>query len=453
MFIQAPGGVGQLGNVEQKQPTDEGDFMRLTRRTVLLGGLTAPLLPLWNRTSLAADENEKHPPNTDVPEGRISPITNRWGEVEPKRIRTETSRVFTGREGCAYSHHPQITSLDGVLIASWSNGYCHEDDPGQRMLMATSDDHGQTWSAPQAVVDRMPGKYADSVVTSMGIREHQGRLIGYYGVYEYKPEGLVPGTDPPERPRVGKAMWPEEEYWSFGERTEIVVSDDGGATWSKTDGGIDGFVPNLKPKRLVNGRLIISGNLMYPYTDDPAGIRGWKRVGIPGLPASYRDAPGRFQKEFKRRNIALNFCEGSCYQTDDGVVHMMLRSDSSVGLLGVTESRDNGETWSEPMLTGFKDGRNRFDFGRLPDGRFFAVSTPGKDRRPLVLSASADGITFDQHYVLGDKPKVPPRIRGHHKGGAYGYATYHILGDTVYVVYSVSKEDIEVCRFPFSELT
>ena len=60
-------------------------------------------------------------------------------------------------------------------------------------------------------------------------------------------------------------------------------SEDAGATWSKPVGGIPGFVPNLKPKAIKSGRLIITGNLMWPYTDSPDGISGWVRTGIAGL--------------------------------------------------------------------------------------------------------------------------------------------------------------------------
>ena len=38
------------------------------------------------------------------------------------------------------------------------------------------------------------------------------------------------------------------------------------------------------------------------------------------------------------------------------------------------------------------------------------------------------------------------------KGGTYGYPSYCIVGDTMYVIYSVQKEDIFVCRFPLDAL-
>jgi len=43
-------------------------------------------------------------------------------------------------------------------------------------------------------------------------------------------------------------------------------------------------------------------------------------------------------------------------------------------------------------------------------------------------------------------------MKGFHKVGHYGYPSYHILGDTIFVVYSIEKEDIAVCRLPLLRL-
>jgi hypothetical protein len=380
----------------------------------------------------------------------ISPITNQGIEAQP--IATRHFRVFTGVPGAAYNHHHQITSLNGVLYASWSNGYASEDHPGQRMMMATSSDGGETWTDARPIRDRIQGKYAEAVVTAMGIRPYQGKLVAYYGVYEYPPERLIAGTHPTERKEMKPFEVPPAGLGTFGERTEIIVSEDAGKTWSKPVGGIDGFVPNLKPKEVKGGRLIMTGNLMFPYTDSPDGISGWVRTGIAGLAPDYVDAPERFQTEALRLKLPAVYCEAAFYQRDDRVIHMLLRSEDKPGYLGVSESRDNGVSWSRPIPSGFKVERNRFDCGRLPDGRFFVVCAPEAWRRPLVIDTSADGITFNHRYILGDAPRATPRIPGGNKGGTYGYPSYHILGDRMYVIYSVSKEDIEVCRFDLSQL-
>ena len=87
-----------------------------------------------------------------------SPITNRWAEVPLIPIPTEHTILYRGEPGAAYNHHAQVTSLQGRLYATWSNGPTHEDEPGQRMLLAASDDQGNTWSAPRVLVDRQAGR-------------------------------------------------------------------------------------------------------------------------------------------------------------------------------------------------------------------------------------------------------------------------------------------------------
>ncbi len=384
-----------------------------------------------------------------------SPITNCWKKVKAKKISVEHINVFTGKEGYAYSHHAQLTSINGKLIATWSCGFKNEDDPGQKMVMSTSDDKGDTWSDAFPVVDCKPGKYADAIITSMGIRKFNNKLIAYYGSYEYSDKALIKDSSPPERIPIGKRLWPaDEDFWSFGEKAEIIVSDNLGATWSEPVGCIEGFIPNMPPAELKSGRLIIPGHLLFPYTDDAEGISGWKKTGIYGLSEDFIDGPGRFQRELKRRGLSHGFCEASFYQTDDEVIHMMLRTAKEAGLLAVTESYDDGETWSDPVYTGFSDCGNRFHFGRLPDGRFIAVSCPEymSPRTPLVVQISNDGTIFDKHFIIGEEQIRKPRMPGNMKGGRYGYPVYHIMEDNMYVIYSTCKEDINICRFCLSSL-
>ena len=377
-----------------------------------------------------------------------SQITNRWGQTEPISVLTEHFPVFLGRKGAAYSHHQQITSLDGRLSATWSNGYTHEDEPGQRMLLATSDDLGETWSEPRVLVDRQPGEHEHGIVTAQGIHVHSGRMVAYFGYYDYTAQGL-------DLYRNGGGCHSKRDpdvRFHQGTHTGVMVSDDGGETWSGPVNRIDGCVPNLGPQPLSDGRLILPGNMSFPYTDDPFGIEGWTMARIARLPDDYVDDPEGFWKGMHIRGDSHSCCEGSLYETDGGVVHMMLRTDGDV--LAVSESYDRGESWSEPMLTAYTDCMSRHRFGRLPDGRFFGLSCPepGSARTPLVLATSEDGVVFDRHYVLGDEPASPPRTAGYHKSGRYGYPSYHIMGDIVLVIYSISKEDVAVCRVDPGEL-
>ena len=386
-----------------------------------------------------------------------SPITNRWGEAKTSALDLEEICVFRGRPGAAYNHHHQILFHGGRLYASWSNGIANEDHPGQHMLCAVSDDDGKSWSAESTVTPPPPEK--TSTYTAMGIRAHQDLLIAYYGHYGYNDawideNGLVKAQEIPGH-RGDEKTWIHRNTFS-----ELRISKDRGASWGKPMRLVDKFVPNLRPFPLRNGRLLMTGNITFPYTDDPAGIRGWKSAGLPRLPKWTVDDPEGFHKACFFRKDPRNYCEGSFYQTDDGKIHMMLRTDplpgdKHNGLLAVTESADNAKTWSEPMLTNYTDCSCRFHFGRLPDGRYFGLSCPKpkSGRTPMVLATSRDGVVFDRHYVVGSAPATKPRMPGHAKGGAYGYPTCDIANGKMYIIFSRSKEDIYFAKLNLDALS
>ena len=144
-------------------------------------------------------------------------------------------------------------------------------------------------------------------------------------------------------------------------------------------------------------------------------------------------------------------CEGSFYETDDRVIHMMLRSGS--GILFCTESRDDGESWCPPFQTEFSCDHSKHHFGRLPDGRFYAVCNPvpASGRNPLAICLSRDGESFDTAYILRDEP-YDLRFRGLYKGGIYGYPHSLIKDEFLYVIYSKRKETIEVSRIALADL-
>jgi hypothetical protein len=380
-----------------------------------------------------------------------SPISNQ--ATATVRIAPRERLVFSHKPGHFYNHHHQLTALDGRLFATWSSAPVNEDEPGQRMMLATSDDQGMTWSEARTLLAAPAGAHGPVVLTSMGIHVHGEVLVAYCGSYDYTAYGAkryrVDGCNGKGRP---------EEPFHQDSHTKILVSHDRGATW-KQEGRIDGFVPNLRPQPLRSGRLVMPGNMWYPYTDDPSGMSGWTVAGIPRLPAGYHDDPDGFWYGRKHRNDAHASCEGSFFQTADDAVHMMLRTET--GRLAVSTSRDNGANYSEPQLTSYSDGNCRFHFGRLPDGRWFGLNCPDPRpeegttiarRTPMVLATSIDGVAFSHHNVLGDAPSGKPQQPGFHKHGRYGYPSYHISGDTFFAIFSVHKEDIACVSCPLSSL-
>ena len=379
-------------------------------------------------------------------------ITNCYGKAKVTHLKGRSIPIFKATSwDAAYSHHPQITSLEGKLFATWSIGHLHEDCPGQRMVLATSSDLGETWSAPVTLVAPVRGDYADTCITSGGLHVAGNSLTAYYTSYDHTLDGLVKFTE------SGVNGWGAPGLQCLKEvHTGIMTSPDAGRTWKNTGSVIPGFVTNLSPVKLASGRLVITAHRINAYTDDPAGVRDWKIAPLPGLPPDYYERAGGHRPILAAWRH-LGICEGSVYEIPGAPRRLMLRT--SKARLAVAESHDDGATWGEPQLTDFTDCCSRFQFGRLPDGRYFALNCPNPNipesclrRTPLVLAVSTDGNTFDRHYVLGDEPDLPLRYPGAYKHGRYGYPYIHVLGDRVFVINSVGKEDVECHMFSLKDL-
>lgn len=381
------------------------------------------LLPFVLLLPAAADGNE----TTAV-------ITNHYDPAEKRpRLEVEQTFLYEPESAWTYSHHPSIAFYKGQYYAMWSNGHVDEDSPGQRVLFSRSTDF-QTWEPPRPLVDSQPGNNQELTLTAAGFHQHEDILVAYFGQYEY---------DVPES--AGNAR-PEGDTHHFGTALRAITTTDG-EHWSPIKDLDIPLVPNHPPQPTRSGRLIMSGNVMYPYTDDPSGLSGWVQTGI--YPASmagkvFDDSEG-FRVVQKAAGFPTGLCEGSFFQLDSGRLRMMLRSGER--RLWVTESTDDGASWSAPHPTAFSDANAKFHFGRLPDGRFYYVGNPDPNggRNPLVLSLSDDGACFDEHYILADH-KYEMRRPGRFKGGMYGYPHTLFHKGKLHVIVSVNKERVLVLR-------
>ncbi len=371
-------------------------------------------------------------------------ITNSYDpEAKRPRLSVERHRIYAPETEWTYSHHPSIAFFRDRFVAIWSNGRVHEDDVGQRVLMSTSRDFEQ-WTPSRPLWDSTMGQERDLTLTAAGLYAHEGTLVAYAGQWEYPDSFLEDAHRKAGRPPCGAHL-----------RTTLsaLTSTDAGESWSvPLDLGLP-VVSNHGPQPLASGRLMISGNISYPYTDDPGGLSGWTMGGL--YPADMADAvlddPAGFREVARARNWPSALCEGSWFQTDDGVVHLLLRSHEK--RLWQSESRDEGETWSAPVPSDFTDNNTKFHFGRLPDGRFYHLGCPDPvgDRTPLVLTLSEDGVVFDRAFIVADDVYEMKR-EGLHKNGQFGYPHSRLHGDSLYAIASRRKEAVDVFRVALSVL-
>jgi len=333
----------------------------------------------------------------------------------------------TESSGFRFCHHPSLVVFRGRLYCSWSNGIVHEDRPGQRVLYASSTDRGRTWSA--AKVLSAPVGDRDGCIAS-GFLVTGQTLVAYYTVrHDYPVHNL-------HNPKNG-----------IFARTSAD-----GVNWSNPVRVASGFFIE-GPRRLPNGRLLLAGEHSGPdwnsnrvrmrllYSDQPDGLAGWQEARIDPT----RARPGGLK--------VFGYTEPCIFVRPDGVIVSPFRNQS--GFLYASCSQDNGRTWSDPRQTGFPDSTARFSTGRLPDGKLFLISNPGPgrlNRSLLTIALSSDGVTFDRAWRIRGEP-TQQRFQGQQKLDGWQYPHALVWRDSLYVAYSVNKEDVRMTRIALKALS
>ncbi len=344
-------------------------------------------------------------------------------------LKIQRSMVYTPKETWLYSHHPSIVFFKNKLIAIWSNGMKDEDAPGQKVVFSIGDEKFSHWTEPRTLA--IPSSWNGdtlNILTAAGFHQFHDTLVAYYG--EYSPK------------RTNTNLWAkittDGEHWSEPLNMHVPVN------------------PNHGPQAISDGRLIISGNFTFPYTDDYRGLSGWKMSSFYDASQFIEDNPATFKPVAAKYNLPP-LCETSFFETGDGVLHALLRATGKgwKGRLWLTESKDKAAHWSLPIETAFTDNDSKFHFGQLPGKRFYYVGIPDTlhhyARTPLVLSLSRDGQLFDKNFIIADQP-YQLQQEGLWKGGQYGYPHTIIHNGYMYVVVSRQKEAIEVIRFRLADL-
>ena len=357
-----------------------------------------------------------------------------------------------------YSHHASMIEFQGKLYAMWSLGRTHEDLFGQKVMYSTTE-NGVDWSAPTELVDTIMGEHSEAVLEAGGFYVHDDVLYAYINYFEYEIESMLPRGYINVMPNVFDDWFPMLAENMFYRIDILVVSTKDGVNWSKPQSlGITGHV-NHPPFQTASGRLILPGNILFPYTDDPTGQTGWVKTGvIPGREVDDEHNATQLQALGYHADLS----EASGYQTDDGVIHMLMRSDYYITddcYLYESRSCDDGQTWSEPERTDFTNDHTKFFASRLPDGRFYLVGSPvvHGGRCPLVISLSDNGEDFDRHYIIeGEEDRIPLKFRAMNKhkpvGFCFSYPHVVLWKDQLFVITGANKETILVSSFDLNEL-
>jgi len=346
-----------------------------------------------------------------------------------KKLSSEHALVQEFNPEYAFNMHGGLAIFKGKLFASFSRAVRDEDAPAQQAVVCSMplDDFGN-WSDPMLVGP--PVTAADGVHLSSNLA----------GFLHTDGETLYLNFAKKE---YAASSWDADGNYLNAEHMPIswvnmVSYTTDGIHWSEPVAA--GISANESPRQSLTGHWFAGAgkHLLYSAEENPG--TNWRAVG-----------PTQEQIQDALSRGAPMLTEASWYQTDDYVLHLMLRSNSKY--IWMSNSYDNGQTWTDIYPTNFAADTTMANFGRLPDGRYYFVGSDvyGSLRFPLRLYVSRDGYNFDTGYVLRDEPYMQRRY-GYAKNGVYNYPEVLFDSKYMYVIYSKQKEVMEVTRVQLSDI-
>ncbi|WP_433519673.1 sialidase family protein [Nonomuraea sp. CA-143628] len=361
-------------------------------------------------------------PPLKVPDGLIDTSNTATLGLD-RAARAETITVFApGADDRKYNHGVVLMPFKGRLYAQWQSSAVDEDAPDTIVTYATSKD-GKRWSKPIPLT----APRTDGYTSSGGWWTNGRTLVAYLNVW---PRALTPrgGYTEYVTSRDGR-------HWSSPRRVT-------GADGQPVNGIIEQDVKALPGGRVLTAFHMQPGLFVKPYyTDDPLGVSGWKQGDFTNQPNT---------PEMSRE------LEPSWYRRPDGSIVMVFRDQGGGTLRKLAAvSTDDGETWSGSVETNVPDSRTKQSAGNLPDGTAYLVGNPTgtRNRYPLTVLTSADGVTFDKAYNLRTAEDLQPRrYEGLYKNAGYSYPKSIVWKGSLYAAYGTNKEDVQLSRVPVADL-
>jgi hypothetical protein len=429
----------------------------------------------------------------------------------PPSLPKSTISVTVNRGGLdpdfgAFCTLPNIVEFHGRLFVTWNNHLRDEDHPGMRIQMRHSSDGGKTW-LPE--LSQPPVNLSPSLGEMREMSESDWtRLTG--GTRAPQPAVAAPGSAAARNAKGTKVKPSKSAQWNSGfaftsnrERLWAIANE--GTSLAKGRGllalelkrdATRGEVLWLEPEPVT----LDEGYPVYLAMNDPAAAVIGKSIrdvidDRTALHAVSYDTKRRAGDEVNPATIRFPNLPGSAadgqrliepspaYRLKDGTLVRFWRNYGDdthkhyIWRLYVSLSHDNGTTWSAPERTAIPSNSTRQSTGTLPDGRVFLIHNPytygddfwkGEDaallataspaeklggaRKVLTLSLSDDGIHFNQSWTIRVL-ETPPRIEGWAKRHFdVGNPAATVVGGDLCIVYSLNKEDIELCKIRLADL-
>ena len=344
------------------------------------------------------------------------------GLKAPKGIETVT--IFKPNDSTNhFSNGAVMTVFKNTFYCQWQSSSKDEDSMETWVAYNQSDD-GKNWSEPKVLSETLANGYC----TSGGWWKHGDTLVAYINEW---PDDVIPkGGFTYYKTSVDGVNWTDKQPVLMAKGTPL--------------NGVFEQDPHALPDgRIVGAAHFQPGLIASPiYTDDPLGIRGWKRP--------------KFSNNSVKNNVSREI-EPSWFLQGNNNLVMVFRDQSSSYYNLASVSKDRGETWSVPVITNMPDSRSKQSAGNFNNGIAYIINNPvnNKTRMPLAVTLSDEGKLFSTSYVIrrGGKDIQSLRYEGKYKRLGYHYPKSFVWKNNLYISYATNKEDIEYTKVPLTSLT
>jgi len=310
--------------------------------------------------------------------------------------------ITTGTPEWRFRLHEYLAWYKGRYWCIWSHGPVIEDKATQHIRYATSRD-GMGWTEHGPVVG--PPKPGFGYI-ARGLWVRDGELLALASLFR------APGYP-------GKGLSLEAFRWEPGVER-----------WAPAGTVLDDALNNFPPKKLPNGRWLMSRR---DHKQDVSMVVGgvsafndWEILPF----STYRAEKGKRPEE------------PYWYVLPDGRSLVgLFRNNVGKSLIRAFSS-DSGRTWSPMVITNFPDATSKFFVVHTSSGYYAMVSNANPiGRNPLCLSVSRDGLVYTGMAVL----PIPANER---ESLQYPHAVEH--DGQLLVVFSRGKQTVEIVKIPMS---
>lgn len=224
--------------------------------------------------------------------------------------------------------------------------------------VCTSEDAGQTWSAPEPVFPEMRGcsipteVMCEGHMVTMFLATHDGASYGHW-------------------------------------KTWYVTSLDSGDTWSELKP-----LPHYPDRTFVRNAIRVrDGRLIVPWQwsrDEP--LCSNPANGVFMLEPGETFATGNVRTFGMIETVEYGWAENNVVELSDGTLAMLIRADET-GCIYRSDSVDGGYTWTQATPTDIPNPGTKFRLYGLKDGRIVLIHNPNSEcgnRWPMSMWISDD---------------------------------------------------------------